>query len=97
MSGKKHRIAVGEYPEGSSDGIETHFPEWLIDVSEMPSSYSFVPCDDGLLNPSLLAFRYTSPRCPGQLKGVYHKDGESAASEWKSQNDGWHEKYRRQG
>ena len=91
--GPKRRFVVGEYPEGMSDGVESVFQDWLLDISELPGSYQFIPLINGTPEPR---FSYSSVTCPGRLLGIYHKDGSAPCEvfERSADNEKWHSKYR---
>lgn len=91
---ERRRVALGEYQNGMSDGIQLVFDEWMLDVTQMPREHSFVPVINGIPEPR---FRYSSERCPGDLIGVYHSAGSEAANSWKSFNPGWQMIYRQIG
>ena len=70
------------------------FSDWVIDITmSRDGMMCFVPMDE---DESLITgMSYFSDRCPGDLVGVYHQDGYSAACEWMGENPGWYEKYSR--
>ena len=73
------------------------FDDWVIDATlwrdglDMPT---FVPVEGGHENPTFVTgMNYIADKCPGNLLGVVHMDGEEAAKKWAESHPDWRERW----
>ncbi len=55
----------------------------------------FVPIKDDM-ETILIGLAYLSDKCPGNLVGVIHQDGQHAVEQWITKNPNWHALYSNQ-
>lgn len=68
--------------------------EWLLDVSfEYPC---FVPYERDT-DQVVVGMNMLSARCPGELVGVMHSDGQDAVEKWCAENPDWLTRFRKEG
>jgi len=68
--------------------------EWLLDVSfEVPC---FVPYDR-VTGQVIAGMNMLSARCPGELVGVIHVDGQDAVEKWCVENPDWITRFGKEG
>jgi hypothetical protein len=66
---------------------------WVLDVTL--SAPVFIPYeDDGTL---VVGMNVVCERCPGNLVGVVHLDGQEKVEKWIAENPNWHEQYKKEG
>lgn len=70
--------------------------EWVIDASmSAPEGCAcFVPYEREE-DTFVLGMNLISDRCPGELLGVIHANGQEAVEEWCKANPDWHDRHKR--
>lgn len=64
---------------------------WILDVTNGTTPPCFCPYEGG--GKIIFGMGMLSKKCPGNLIGVFHADGLTAAKEWISQNPDWMERF----
>jgi len=69
------------------------FDKWVLDASFTREDYlpCFCPVDGEDI---LTGFSMYTDRCPGELVGVIHSEGQEAVEKWIDEHQDWYNKYR---
>lgn len=69
------------------------YENWILDITHA-NDENFIPCFCPVIGDTIVfGLSMLRNRCPGNLTGVFHPDGEKGALEWLYKNPDWHEKY----
>ena len=69
------------------------FKQWVIDlsISAPEGAVCFIPYEPPDM--FITGMNVVSDKCPGNLVGVMHPDGQDAVEKWCSDNPDWHDRY----
>ena len=78
---------------GSELAEMTNWKEWVLDITlgtePMPCFCPYERDEDAIV----FGMNLITERCPGELVGVVHMDGEKAVDRWVAENPNWYKKY----